>query len=74
MKYMDYLVQGFDISYLRWDAKDIKLFRHRIAIELKNGKVGESPNSLCVRGCKMLSLLGIFIFGSCSLLELVVLI
>lgn len=46
MKYMDYLLQGFDISTLMWDDSDIEVFRYRIAIEIHKGKARRIPGFL----------------------------
>nr|XP_017217396.1 PREDICTED: uncharacterized protein LOC108194972 [Daucus carota subsp. sativus] len=43
-KYMDYLLQGYDLSTLVWDASDLEVFRYRIAKELQKGKARSIPN------------------------------
>ena len=43
-KYMDYLLQGYDLSTLVWDASDLDVFRYRIAKELQTGKARSIPN------------------------------
>ena len=43
MKYMDHILQGFDLRELRWTDADIETFRFRIARELQKGKCRGIP-------------------------------
>lgn len=45
-KYMDYTLQGYDLSTLTWDASDVEVFRYRIAKELQKGIARRIPSYL----------------------------
>ncbi|KAK1378692.1 hypothetical protein POM88_025436 [Heracleum sosnowskyi] len=46
MKYMDYLLQDYEIESLQWEDEDIEIFRYRIAKELQKGKARRIPGPL----------------------------
>lgn len=42
-KYMDYTLQGYDLSTVSWNATDVDLFRYRIAKEIQKGIAKNIP-------------------------------
>lgn len=46
MKYMDYILQGFDLGALRWSQEDVEVFRYRIAVEIQKGEARRIPGFL----------------------------
>ncbi|KAK1386419.1 hypothetical protein POM88_014597 [Heracleum sosnowskyi] len=46
MKYMDYLLQGYEMESLQWEDEDMEIFRYRIAKELQQGKPRRIPGFL----------------------------